>query len=376
MLAAMDAPAHAPIATDSTAAAATAAASTAPLPDLDAEPSGYVVLLGDRDRIHFLDWGGPAEAARGAADEGDGGPDVLLVHGLAATAWTWTPVARRLRRVRRVVAMDLRGHGLSDAPTEGYDPATLAEDVVAVAEGAGLLPMDPLPMAPPAPGPADPGRGGERYHRDATERVVLAGHGFGAIVAAWAAASLGERCAGLVLVDGGWEDLRAATGLEPDEFLRDLDEPPEVLRSMRTYLADRAGFDPATWDADQERAARAAVVELPVGRLELAIHDHVRAASVAAMFAYQPDATLANVRAPVTILAAADDEDGTHARTLDATMAALVAAGRPAPSVVRFPHDGHALMRYRPSEVTAAILGAATIPAATSIAPASPEDPA
>ena len=62
--------------------------------------------------------------------------------------------------------MDLRGHGLSDAPTEdgAYDPDVLAEDVVAVAEGSGIL---------------DPAEAGAR--------VVLAGHGFGAIVAAWGA---------------------------------------------------------------------------------------------------------------------------------------------------------------------------------------------
>ena len=69
--------------------------------------------------------------------------------------------------------------------------------------------------------------------------------------------SLGERCAGLVLVDGGWESLEAASGMDVDEFLRGLDEPPEVMRSMAAFLADRAAFDPATWDADQERAARA-----------------------------------------------------------------------------------------------------------------------
>lgn len=310
----------------------------APPPDAAAEPAGFVVLLDERDRIHFLDWGGPTDPSWA-----DGGPGVLLVHGLAATAWTWTPVARRLRAARHVAAMDLRGHGLSDAPTEGYDQATLAGDVVAVAEGAGVLAMD-LP--------------GDPNGRGLGGRVVLAGHGYGAIVAAWAAAALGERCAGLVLVDGGWEDLRDATGLEPDEFLRDLEEPPEVLRSMDAYLADRAAFDPGTWDADQEAAARAAVVELPVGRLELAIHDHVRDASVAAMFGYDPVVTLAAVRAPITILAAADDEEGTHARTLAATTAALADQGRPAPRVLRYPYDGHALMRYRPAEVSAAIQAA------------------
>ena len=122
-----------------------------PSPDLAAEPDGFVVEVAPGDRIHFLDWGGPAEAT--AAETG-----VLLIHGLSNTAWSWTPVARRLRAIRRVVAMDLRGHGLSDAPTEGYDPPSFVGDVLAAAEGSGLL-----------AGPAD--------------RVVLAGHGFGAIVA-------------------------------------------------------------------------------------------------------------------------------------------------------------------------------------------------
>src|SRR6185295_6389070 len=137
--------------------------------DLDVEPGGFVVLVEPGDRIHFLDWGGP------------GRPGIVLVHGLAGSAWAWTPVARRLREARRTVAMDLRGHGLSDAPTApgAYELAVLASDVVAVAEGSGAL-------------ETAPGSG-----------IVLAGHGFGAIIAAVAAAELGERCRRLVLVDGG-----------------------------------------------------------------------------------------------------------------------------------------------------------------------------
>ena len=103
-------------------------------------------------------------------------PGVLLIHGLSSTAWSWVSVARRLRAVRRTVALDLRGHGLSDAPTAGYDPVTLADDALAVADGSGL---------------------------HATGTIVVVGHGFGAIVAAWTAARLGAACAGLVLVDGG-----------------------------------------------------------------------------------------------------------------------------------------------------------------------------
>src|SRR5215208_4911887 len=96
-------------------------AAGAPPPDRTAEPTGFIVQVEPADRIHFLDWGGPAgHPARG--------PGALLVHGISQTAWTWAPVARRLSVVRRTVALDLRGHGLSDAPTSGYDEATMVED--------------------------------------------------------------------------------------------------------------------------------------------------------------------------------------------------------------------------------------------------------
>ena len=298
-----------------------------PPPDLDAEPDGFVVVVEPGDRIHFLDWDGPGAAV-------DVAPGVVLIHGLSSTAWSWTPVARRLLSLRHVVAMDLRGHGLSDAPTEGYDPQTLAADVLAVAEGSGLL--------------DDPG-----------DRVVLAGHGFGAIVASWAAAGLGDRCAGLVLVDGGWEDLETASGMDVDEFLRGLDEPPEVMRSMTAFLADREAFDPATWDADQERAARATVVETHAGKVVSSTRPHAAEACVRAMFRYDPRATLAAVAAPVVALAAADDEEGTRASALDMASRARVAAGRDSIVATSFRHVGHNLMRYRPEAVSAAILSVA-----------------
>ncbi len=98
--------------------------------------------------------------------------------------------------------------------------------------------------------------------------------------------------------------------MEVEEFLRDLDEPPEVLRSMAAFLADRAGFDPATWDADQERAARATVVETHAGRVVPATRPHALEGSVRAMFEYEPAVTLVRVEAPVAALLAADDEVG------------------------------------------------------------------
>ena len=264
---------------------------TRPPHDPDAEASGFLVEVAPGDRVHFLDW------------RGVGHPGVLLIHGLSNTGWSWAPVARRLVSERHVVAMDLRGHGLSDAPTSGYDPAGFAGDVVAVAEGSGIL--------------ATPGAS-----------LVLAGHGFGAMVAAWAAIELGDRCAGLVLVDGGWESIETASGMDVEEFLRVTDEPPEVMRSMAAFLADRAGFDAASWDADQERAARSTVVETQAGKVVPATRPHAREGSVRAMFGYDPLVALSRIQAPIAALIAEAAGEPARARTLDDVSAARVAAGR------------------------------------------------
>lgn len=296
-----------------------------PAPDPAAQPEGFLVTTDDGDRIHYLDWGGA----------GAGGPAVIAIHGLSSTAWAWTPIARRVRGATRFVAMDLRGHGLSDAPTEpdAYALEALASDVGAVVEGADL-----------------PGDGG----------IVLAGHGFGAMVALAAAAHLGDRCAGVVLVDGGWEAIEDALGIDVDEFLRGIDEPPEVMRSLRAFLADRAAFDPATWDADQDQAARTQVVETHAGRVVPATRPHALEASVRAMFRYDPAPTIAAVSAPLVALRAATEDAEARASTLDRLSQGRVAAGRPPIETFAFERDGHNLMRYRPAEVSAAILSLVT----------------
>jgi len=292
------------------------------------EPEGFLVEIVPGERIHFLDWGNPGDGAAA------GRPGVLLVHGLSATAWVWAPVARRLQASIHTVAIDLRGHGLSDAPTSGYTAEQLAEDVVAVAEGAGLLPVT-------------------------GSQVVLAGHGYGAIVATWSALALGARCAGLVLVDGGWQDLAAKTGLSPDEWLLEMAEPPGIFSSMSAYLADRRDFDPGSWDGDQERAARSTVVEVPAGKVVSATRPHAVAASVEAMFTYNPITSLGAVEAPVTALLAADEEGGRRLAQFAELDAVRRKAGLGPIRRIDLSTAGHNLMRYRPAEVSAAILAAA-----------------
>jgi pimeloyl-ACP methyl ester carboxylesterase len=313
----------------------TSARNEVPAPDFAAAPEGFLVEIVPGERIHFLDWGGPpASPATAASGQIPRPPGFLLIHGLNATAWAWNPIARRIRSRGRTVALDLRGHGLSDAPTSGYTEGQLGADVVAVAEGSGLL------------GAPD-------------DRLVLVGHGYGAIVAAWAAAELTERCAGLVLVDGGWEDIASETGLTPDEWLRDLEEPPEVLRSMADFLADRRNFDPASWDADQEQAARSTVVEVPAGRVVPAVRPHALAGSVEAIFSYDPVTALADLPGPVlAVLAATEDPAGRRA-ALGAIDAARAARNHQPLERLDLPLAGHNLMRYQPAELSQGILSIA-----------------
>jgi hypothetical protein len=147
--------------------------------------------------------------------------------------------------------------------------------------------------------------------------------------------------------------------MEVEEFLRGLDEPPEVMRSMTAFLADREAFDPTTWDADQQAAARATVVETHAGKVVPATRPHALEASVRSMFAYDPLVALVAVSAPVVSIAAADDEAGSRGKALTAASDARAAAGRSRIRAASFGHDGHNLMRYRPDAVCAAILSVA-----------------
>jgi len=72
-------------------------------------------------RIHYLDSGGD-----------DRGAPVVFVPGMTCVAQDYTEILPLFGR--RVVVIDLRGHGRSSAPATGYDAATLSSDVGAVVD--------------------------------------------------------------------------------------------------------------------------------------------------------------------------------------------------------------------------------------------------
>lgn len=97
---------------------------------------------------------------------------VLFLHSLAGNGGQWALQLDHLRRRRRAVALDFRGHGDSDPAEDGdYSIPGLAGDVEATADQLGL------------------------------RRFVLVGHSLGASVAIEYAGRHPDRVAGLLLAD-------------------------------------------------------------------------------------------------------------------------------------------------------------------------------
>ncbi len=157
-------------------------------------------------RFHAIDWGGPAPPAR----------SLVLLHGLASQAHIWDLVAPRLAEWASVVALDQRGHGLSDKPDDGYDFASVTRDLDRFLDAAHI------------------------------ERPVLVGHSWGGNVALDYAAQRPERVAALVFVDGGFLEIGARMDWPVAEKAL---EPPNLasvplaafLPNLRTWLGPAWG---------------------------------------------------------------------------------------------------------------------------------------
>lgn len=104
-------------------------------------------------------------------DAGEGGLPVVFVHSFAGDAGHWSAQLEHLRKTRRAVAFDMRGHGESDAPTDqnAYSIESLSADIAAVVDELGI------------------------------KRFVLVGHSMGGAAALVYAGKHPERVAGLVL---------------------------------------------------------------------------------------------------------------------------------------------------------------------------------
>ncbi len=261
------------------------------------------VPVADSVYLHVRRWPG-----------GDGRPFVL-VHGLSSNARLWDGVAEVLAAHGHPVhAVDLRSHGDSDAPPDGYDTATAAQDVAALG----------IPGA------------------------IVAGQSWGGNVAVTLAAKHPEAVAALALVDGGWfvpsEEFPSWEACEAALRPPDIDGLP--AEELRGYLR-RAHPD---WAPDAIEATMYNMRVWPDGTVtrRLSIDRHMRI--VRSMWDDPPQPYYASVAVPVLLIPAGR---APHAR-IEATAAAL-----PDATVRPYPDGDHDLHAQHPQELAADLLGLA-----------------
>jgi pimeloyl-ACP methyl ester carboxylesterase len=236
----------------------------------------------------------------------------LLVHGLASNAKTWDGVARRLNEAgHRVVAVDQRGHGLSDKPDAGYGFEDVTSDLLQLIDSLDL------------------------------DRPLLAGQSWGGNVVLHFAARYPDATPGLVLVDGGFIDLSGrpgATWEETSERMR----PPNLLGTPRPRMIERFRAYHPTWDDEQIEMQMGNYETLEDGTIRpwLTLERHM--AILRAIWDDPPSSLYGRVNAPV-LVALADSGDDERQRLREETAADAAAKLRRA-EVKLFtgaPHDIH-----------------------------------
>jgi len=138
-------------------------------------PPWFTAAIAAPAEQHAVDVDGAAIAYRAWGDRG--GVGLVLVHGGAAHARWWDHIAPLLDNGRRVVALDLSGHGDSGR-RDTYSLEQWSAEVLTVAAAAGIT-------APP----------------------TIIGHSMGGFVALRAASLYGSRLGGVVAIDSPVRDI-------------------------------------------------------------------------------------------------------------------------------------------------------------------------
>ncbi len=163
-------------------------------------------------RVHYLTWKTP-----------EVGKPVILIHGLASNARIWELVAPQLvAGGLQPLALDLRGHGLTDAPDGDYGFETISRDLAAFVRASGV------------------------------EKPLLVGHSWGAVVALDFASRfpIGPLApAGLVLVDGGMNQMDDFPGATWEKMRERLTPPRLAGLPLDAFLSRLSSSNPA-WQPD------------------------------------------------------------------------------------------------------------------------------
>jgi pimeloyl-ACP methyl ester carboxylesterase len=237
-------------------------------------------------------------------ESGDGVPPLLFVHGWCCDSHDWSWQLDALAQDHRVIAADLRGHGRSSVPADGFDPRTFAADLVGLLDLLG------------------------------TGRVVAVGHSLGGLVVSALAVEHPDQVLGVVAVD-------PAYGVEADvaELLRGLLDGLRSPAGMEAAEAIFASMDVASTPDHLKVWHRRRVLGMP---LEVILGTLSGIYEAPDQFGLRPasDEYLARRRCPVLAIHADPARAAWDATTFQ----------HPASRAVSWEGSGHWLHQERPAE--------------------------
>ncbi len=249
-------------------------------------------------------------------DEGrSDGRTLLLVHGYAASVHAWRPWVERLQDEYRVIAIDLPGHGLTQAPRDYKSTLDRnAELVKQLADHAGV------------------------------DEFVLGGNSMGGAVSLSFAMKYPARLEALVLVDAaGWPGENGKPSGGPPGALALLNNGfgRFILKLFDVKMFAVDGLKAAYLDetlVTDEIIARYSDLAMGEGHRDILLTQNPR-----------PDtpwtpADFANIRMPVLVMSGEQD------RLIPVEDARAIAAAIPGAQLATYPEGGHLPMEQLPDE--------------------------
>lgn len=244
-------------------------------------------------------------------------PAFLLLHGLASNSLLWAGVAERLAAAgHRAVAVDQRGHGLSDKPDGAYDFSVFVQDLNRLIDALKL-----------------------------TQPPIIAGQSWGGNVVLAFGAEHPQRARGLAFIDGGFLNLRGDLANDWETVAERL-RPPQLTGIRPELLLERIKAGHPDWSPEAaESVLGNFAVQADGGlRANLTLERHMLI--VRAMWEQDPLSLYPRVTAPVLICPAARRSPEDQARSQ--RMVAAAEAALPRSRTEWFHDTDHDIHAHRP----------------------------
>lgn len=195
-------------------------------------------------------------------EQGAGSPPMLLVHGWSCNHTHFAPQAAHFSQRHRVVSVDLRGHGVSDAPEQDYTMAGFADDLAFLCQQLGIV------------------------------RPIVVGHSMGGVIAFELAARHPDLVGAVVAIDSPL--------VPPDALGSMIAGFVDGLKSPEYQNVTRGFVNNVLFLATDDAERRARITEEMAGA-----HQHVMASAMECIFSCDTAASATGCLVPALLINAA-----------------------------------------------------------------------